>query len=368
MTARSTSQVVAGFTHDVHAVRVVFGLDAHRTSLLPELEALGAKTILVLASASQKAVAGELTASVPGGRAQSWEFTRSRSVAEQVSRAHAHAVREQIDCLVAVGSGAAIHTARETALRGGLPLVALPTSYAGAEFVSPPDAAADHREKTRPAKRSSLADPRTVIYDPTLTVRLPDHITGRSALRALAHGVDILCTPGASPVAVMMAEEGIRELADGAPDTILHPYGMVGRSRTQYGSYLTAAALAVTAPGPHRTLTEVVEQACGLRHTDVHIVLLPYLLAETGTKRPQDLARVAAALGCNDAVQGVIDLARDIGAPQSLRDLGMTPAELDAAIKAVRHAETPASDTQLDPEALAALVGDSYHGKGRTGL
>jgi hypothetical protein len=69
------SEVVAGFTHDVHAVRVVFAVDAHRTSLLPELERLGARAALVLASASQKAVASALTAAAPGGRAQLLQFS-----------------------------------------------------------------------------------------------------------------------------------------------------------------------------------------------------------------------------------------------------------------------------------------------------
>jgi maleylacetate reductase len=363
VTARSRSEVVAGFTHDVHAVRVVFAVDAHRTSLMPELERLGAKVVLVLASASQKAVASGLPAAVPGGRAQLLPFSRSRSAAGQISRAYEVSAREQADCLVAVGSGAVIHAASQAALMAELPLVALPTSYAGAEFASPPDTPATHPGKTGPEACSSAAASRVVIYDPALTVGLPDHVTARSAMRALAQGVDVLCTPAASPVAAMMAEEGIRQIADGTPDAILHPHGLVGRSRTQYGGYLTAASLAVTAPGPHRTLCEAVERACGLRHADVRPVVLPHLLAATGAKRPLALARVAEALGCNDAVQGIADLAREVGAPQSLRELGMGLDGLDAALEALRRDETAARHAELDPDVLAVVVENAHHGR-----
>lgn len=360
VTARCMSEVVAGFTHDVHAVRVVFAVDAHRMSLQPELERLGAKAALVLASSSQKAVAGALTAAMPGDRAQPLAFTRSRSAARQISRAYEVAVREQADCLVAVGSGAVIHAARQAALRAQLPLIALPTSYAGAEFVSPPDASPG---KTGPAPDLSAAASRVVIYDPALTVGLPDHVTARSAMRALVHGVDVLCTPDASPVAAMMAEEGIRQIADGMPDAILHPHGLVGRSRTQYGAYLTAASFAVTAPGSHRILCEALERACGLRHADVRPVVLPHLLAATGAKRPLALARIAEALGCNDAVQGIADLAREVGAAQSLRELGMGLDGLDASLEALRRDETAARDAELEPEVLASVVERAFHGR-----
>ncbi|MEU2425484.1 iron-containing alcohol dehydrogenase [Streptomyces sp. NPDC007851] len=356
MTARYMSEVVAGFTHDVHAVRVVFAVDAHRTSLLPELERLGAKSVLVLASASQKAVAGALTAAMPGGRAQPLAFTRSRAAAGQISRVCDVAAREETDCLVAVGSGAVIHAARQAALRAELPLIALPTSYAGAEFVPPP-------RTNGPAAYPAAAASRVVIYDPALTIGLSDHVTARSAMRALAHGVDVLCTPDASPVAAMMAEEGIRQISDSMPDAILHPHGLVGRSRTQYGGYLTAASFAVSAPGPHRALCEAVEEACGLRHADVRPVVLPHLLAATGVKRPLALARVAEALGCNDAVQGIADLAHEVGAPQSLRELGMGLDGLNAALEALRRDETAALDAELEPDVLAAVVESAFHGR-----
>lgn len=351
--------MVAGFTHDAHPARVVFGVDAHRTELLPELERLRARAILILASESQSEVAEELTLAMPGFRPRSLGFTRGKGAAERRSRARALAACEGVDCLVAVGSGAVIRAAAELAWQAAIPLIVLPTSYAGAEF----DAlmAASHgRGRTR---RSARADPRVVIYDPTLTVGLPDHITGRSAMLALANGVGVLCTPEASPVAAMMAEEGIRQIADSALDAILHPRGLIGRSRTQYGGYLIASALAVTAPGPHRMAVTAVAQACRLRHSDLGTVLLPHLLAATGELRPLDLAHVAGAIGHNDAVRGVCELSGDLGAPQSLRELGMAPASLSSAIEAVRDNTAAVRDTGLDPDVLATLVENAYDGR-----
>lgn len=82
----------------------------------------------------------------------------------------------------------------------------------------------------------------------------------------------------------------------------------------------------------------------------------------TGEQRPLDLARVASAVGCNDAVQGVLALACDLGAPRSLRELGMVPASLEATVQAIRDDTAAARDTRLRPDVLATLVRDAYHG------
>lgn len=119
----------------------------------------------------------------------------------------------------------------------------------------------------------------------------------------------------------------------------------------------------MSAPGPHRALCEAVEEACGLRHADVRPVVLPHLLAATGVKRPLALARVAEALGRNDAVQGIADLAHEVGAPQSLRELGMGLDGLNAALEALRRDETAALDAELEPDVLAAVVESAFHGR-----
>ena len=52
-------------------------------------------------------------------------------------------------------------------------------------------------------------------------------------------------------------------------------------------------------------------------------MILPYVVAYNADAAPAAMAAIRRALECADAASGVFDLARRIGAPQSLSDLGM---------------------------------------------
>jgi maleylacetate reductase len=59
--------------------------------------------------------------------------------------------------------------------------------------------------------------PRTVIYDPALTLSLPPKMAGPSGMNALAHCVEALYAEDANPIVTLMAAEGIRVLARSLP-------------------------------------------------------------------------------------------------------------------------------------------------------
>ena len=74
------------------------------------------------------------------------------------------------------------------------------------------------------------------------------------------------------------------------------------------------------------------------------------------------MRRLAAALSCEDAAQGVYDLARSLGAPTALKDIGMPEAGLDqAADLATRNAYF--NPRELTRAGLRQLLDDAYWGK-----
>ncbi len=91
--------------------------------------------------------------------------------------------------------------------------------------------------------------PKAVVYDPELTVSLPAFITGPSAINAMAHCVEAFYAPGANPITSLVAEEGIRAIAQGVPVAVERPEDLGGRSDTLYGAYLAGAAFAVGGVG-----------------------------------------------------------------------------------------------------------------------
>ena len=126
-------------------------------------------------------------------------FTEVRPhVPVQVAHAATDLARSSgADCVIAVGGGSTVGTAKMVALAEGLPILAVPTTYAGSE-------ATDVWGVTEQSRKTIGTDPvvlpRTVIYDPELTVSLPASLTTSSGLNALAHCVDALWGPTASPV------------------------------------------------------------------------------------------------------------------------------------------------------------------------
>src|SRR3546814_3573773 len=118
------------------------------------------------------------------------------------------------DCTVAIGGGSTTGLAKALALEDGLPIVTVPTTYAGSEMTPIWGMTKDRRKVTG---RDKAVLPKTVIYDPELLVSLPASITGPSGLNAIAHAVDALYAPEANPIPSPMAEESVRGTGTGPP-------------------------------------------------------------------------------------------------------------------------------------------------------
>ena len=249
----------ADFVHDSLPGRVVFGAGASEQCLLPELDRLRLRSVLTVASRSQVGVAAGIEARLGprcGGRVSLTDrSTRSELVAATVQAART----ANADGLLVVGGGTAIGVAKSAAARAGLSIIALPTTYSGAELSPTYQADGDTR------RSSPDALPGAIIYDPRLTFSLSDRLTSSSAMSALANGVEALCCLQSSPVSALIAQEGIRHIAEGARDSVLHRDGLVGRSITQFGGYLTGAAAAVTRPGVLQTVCEELARVASVR-------------------------------------------------------------------------------------------------------
>jgi maleylacetate reductase len=165
--------------------------------------------------------------------------------------------------------------------------------------------------------------PKLVIYDPELTAGLPAEVAGPSAMNALAHAVEALYAPGASPITSLLALEAIRALAAVADGD--------GREQVLYGAYLAGAAFAVAGSGLHHRICHVLGGAYALPHAPLHTVMLPQVAAFQTPALPDEMGRVARALDAEAAGPALFDLARRIGAPTALRDIGMREADLDEA-------------------------------------
>jgi alcohol dehydrogenase class IV len=178
--------------------------------------------------------------------------------------------------------------------------------------------------------------PKTVIYDPQLTMTLPAKIAGPSGMNAIAHCVEALYAEDANPITSLMAEEGIRALARSLPKVVSDPADVEARAEALYGAWLAGACLGNVGMAIHHKLCHTLGGSYNLPHAETHTVILPHAVQYNRDAAKDAMARIAQALGGNgaaggDPAGGLYDLARNIGAPLSLEDIGMKAEALDDA-------------------------------------
>ena len=222
-----------------------------------------------------------------------------------------------------------------------MPLAAVPTTYAGSEMTPVWGLTENGRKVTG---RAAAVLPRLVVYDPELTVSLPPRITAASAGNSLAHCVEAFYATASSPIAVLLAEEGIRALVEGAPRAVAVPEDLDARSETLYGAYLAGAAFALAGSDLHHKICHVLGGALDLPHAETHTIVLPHAIAlvEPALAHPVQ-RRLRSALGSPDksAADAMHGFLGRFDLPRSLRELGMPAADIPRlAEEIVSHTPT----------------------------
>jgi alcohol dehydrogenase class IV len=345
------------FVHDNLPQRVCFGSGEAAASLRREVENLKASKVIVIAAKAEAGLADEVTAELPVAlRHDDVVMHVPVEVAEHARQA---AAAVGADALVSVGGGSTTGLAKAVALTTGLPIIAVPTTYAGSE-ATPVWGLTDGARKTTGVDPRVL--PKVIVYDAALTLTLPVDMSVASGLNALAHCVDSMWAPKADPINAAFAAEGIRSLAAGLPKVVTDPSGLDGREHALYAAYLSATAFASAGSGLHHKICHVLGGAYNLPHAQTHAVVLPYVLAFNAPAAPDAEARIAAAFGTTMAIDGLQALRAELDAPRALRDYGFTEAAIPEAADAILPAVPPSNPRPVTAEDLRRLVTAAWSG------
>jgi alcohol dehydrogenase class IV len=350
------------FIYQAHPSRVVFGAGVLQ-QLPAEIEQLGATRALVLCTPEQRPAAERVAALLGARCAGIFAQAQMHVPLETAQAARAEARRLGADCAVAIGGGSTTGLGKAIALDSGLPILAVPTTYAGSEM-TPIYGITDAGVKK--TGRDARVLPKTVLYDPTLTLTLPLGLSITSALNAVAHGAEGLYAPDTNPVIALMAEEGIRASTAALPRLQADPHDLEARSELLQGAWLCGIVLGATTMGLHHKLCHTLGGSFNLPHAEVHTVILPHALAYNAAQAPQAMARIARALGVpadapGGAPAALHALAQRLGAPTALRDIGMPADGLDRAADLAVTTPYP-NPRPLERAALRALLQRAYEG------
>ncbi|WP_207004502.1 maleylacetate reductase [Trinickia mobilis] len=337
--------------------RVVFGAGSLR-SLTREIDAMQARRALVLSTPAQ-ADQAERVAQILGDRTVGIFPKAVMHVPLELAReARSEADRLGADCMVAIGGGSTIGLGKAIALEGGLPILAIPTTYAGSEMTSIYGLTEAGIKKTG---RDTRVLPHTVIYDPELTLSLPLNMTVSSGLNAIAHAAEGLYAHDGNPIMALMAEEGIRAIAAALDPLREDPSDITARSDALYGSWLCGTVLGAVSIGLHHKLCHTLGGAFNLPHSELHAVILPHALAYNSPGAPQALARIARALGVQDAPARLYELLQRYELPVSLAELGMPREGIDLAANLAVKSPYP-NPQPLEEQRIRKLLERAYEG------
>lgn len=354
------------FVFNSAAQRVRFAAGSTET-LATELEQIGARRAMVLCTPEQRILAESMAAKL-GDLAVGVYDKAVMHVPIETARAAQQLARSLgADCAVAVGGGSTIGLGKAIALDCGLPILAVPTTYAGSEMT--PIYGLTEGGVKRTGKDMRVL-PRTVIYDPQLTLSLPVEMSITSALNALAHAAEGLYAADGNPVMDLMAQEGIRSIARAVPAIAADARNLAAREDALKGAWLCGAVLGNVGMALHHKLCHTLGGSFNLPHAAVHTVVLAHALAYNSAAAPQAMYRIALAMGLSEAqaqeplaaAQAVFDLARRHGAPTALQAIGMQRADLRRARELAMQAQYP-NPTLLEADALDTLLLNAFEGR-----
>ncbi|MGP6204673.1 maleylacetate reductase [Microbacterium sp. F2] len=310
------------FDHATLGQRVIFGAGAAPANIASALESLDVRRVLLIADGFAIPVADAAVAALPAGVdvvdrihdvIQHVPVERAEEATERARASHA-------DAILSIGGGSSTGLAKAVALRTRLPIVAVPTTFAGSE-------ATNVWGLTEAARKTTGVDdvvlPSVVVYDAELSRGLPGRLAVSSGLNALAHAVDGLWAPRADPINRAIGAEGLRALVPGLRALHADPDDLDAREQTLYGAYLAAVAFASAGSGMHHKICHALGGTYGLPHAETHAVVLPYVAAFNVPAAPEAGHRISEALGGEPAAPGLYALRAELGAPASLGELGL---------------------------------------------
>ncbi|MCL4810589.1 MAG: iron-containing alcohol dehydrogenase, partial [Thermoanaerobaculia bacterium] len=261
------------------------------------------------------------------------------------------------DCIVSVGGGSAIDTAKGIAIvlreggslrdyegfqvlkRRATPHVAIPTTAGTGSEVTYVAVIKDHEAHQKLLFGDYNIIPNTALLDPELTVGLPPHLTAATGMDAMSHAVEAIHSQQNEPIADGLALHAIRLIAEFLPRAVANGKDLVARGQMLIASNMAGAAFSNAQVGLVHAMAHTVGARYGVHHGLANSIVMPHVVRFNAAEVAATYRPVAAALGisidalsdeaCAEAVAARLsDLAGRAGLPQTLASQGVPEAAL----------------------------------------
>lgn len=248
-----------------------------------------------------------------------------------------------------------------------VPLVCVPTTAGTGSEVTVFSVITDRQRKVKMTIGSPHLLPKMAVCDPDLTISMPQPLTAATGMDALTHAIECYTNTIYHPVSKTLALEAIRLIGGALRRAYANGRDLDARSKMLLASTLAAMAFTRTRLGNVHAMSHPVGAHFDVPHGVANALLLPYVMDWNLPGCLDSFPAVAEALGedvrglssraaADVALDAVRQLARDVGIPERLRDVGVTrdglPAMTDDAMKSGNVLVNPRTTTRAEMLAL----------------
>ena len=318
------------FAVDLQPAHVRFGVGA-RSLVAEECDRLGIKRAMLVCTPAGAARYRAVAEALGPRLAATFAEAEPHCPEPVVERSRALWRSAGADGVVTIGGGSTIALGKNLTVEEGAKFVCIPTTYSGSEMTDIYGRKVGNEKRTA---RSVECRAHTVIYDPELTLGLPRHETVTTGMNSLAHAVEALYPQTANPVAFVLAQEALRAHRDGLPGAADNPTDITARSRALYAAFLGGLLIGMTGIALHHKLCHVLGGLFDLPHGETNSVVLSHVVAYNAAAAPDAARVIAEVFDDPDPARAIHTFARRIGAPTSLREIGMPEEGIEAAVSA----------------------------------
>ena len=280
------------------------------------------------------------------------------------------------DCLVAVGGGSVMDTAKAINILIGRgeddfqpladqaalykeekplpPHIAFPTTAGTGCEVTSALVVLDTTAGVKLAVTHPCANCDLAMLDPELTATLPPKVTAFTGMDALTHAIESLTATSAEPIADALALHAIRLIFRHLPVVVKEPQNIDSRGSMLLASTLAGMAFGNTMTGGAHATGHALGALYKIPHGLANGIMLPEVMDFNLAEVPARFMIIADAMGIDvskmtsleagkEAVQAVRNLKKTIGLTETLKNFGV-PNEKEKLMPLV---ELAAADSQI---------------------
>jgi lactaldehyde reductase len=261
------------------------------------------------------------------------------------------------DCLIAVGGGSPIDTAKAIRIlsanpgpitlyngvgkvgREGAFLVAVNTTAGTAAEVTSNAVITDTAAGYKMVIIDAKIIPNISVNDPEMMTGIPAGTTAATGMDALTHAIEAYVAKGAHVLTDHAALESIRIISSWLPKAVANGADLEAREMMAYGQFIAGLAFNSAGLGCVHAMAHQPGALRNLPHGVCNAILLPVVCAFNRPHAVERFARIAAAMGVDTtgmdaqtaslaAIDAIKALSANVGIPKGFGVFGVTEAEL----------------------------------------